>query len=90
MWYPRASSKKTRIETLHDQQQGPSADTIRGQVPRKQGLKLLVDLRTSRWVAFIRGQVPRKQGLKLGSEPPVLAIDKNPRASSKKTRIETR
>ena len=39
--------------------------------------------------AAVRGQVPRKQGLKLLSRLSGRALDLRPRASSKKTRIET-
>ncbi len=39
VWNPRASSKKTRIETYHLFGDKGIAANIRGQVPRKQGLK---------------------------------------------------
>ncbi len=41
------------------------------------------------WSNGIRGQVPRKQGLKRLKEGPCAETTSNPRASSKKTRIET-
>ena len=39
---------------------------------------------------MVRGQVPRKQGLKPKEEQDGHLAEKRPRASSKKTRIETR
>ncbi len=61
---------------------------LRGQVPRKQGLKLHHRGLEHR-ILSLRGQVPRKQGLKLlvanAFAPKPIAS----RASSTKTRIET-
>ncbi len=62
--------------------------SLRGQVPRKQGLKLLsaypISIRIS-----LRGQVPRKQGLKPEAVSRSAWATSSSRASSKKTRIET-
>ena len=85
---PRASSKKTRIETLAVPTDGTSNGKVRGQVPRKQGLKHL-SYQIRHQIYKVRGQVPRKQGLKLNLPCAAEAIKEGPRASSKKTRIET-
>ena len=61
----RASSTKTRIETIYSNNRTFFIIIHQEQVPRKQGLKLNF---TKRWslVKFIhQEQVPRKQGLKL-------------------------
>ncbi|GEM_PF-5079624 len=66
-----------------------SALQIRGQVPRKQGLKPFYMVHGFGCNRIIRGQVPRKQGLKQDIHEIMPFSAPNPRASSKKTRIET-
>jgi len=64
-WCPRASSTKTRIETVQCENYTFNR-IVRGRVPRKQGLKLICTDRPACRFA-VRGRVPRKQGLKLKS-----------------------
>ena len=61
---------------------------VRGQVPRKQGLKRADALSLMR-ASVVRGQVPSKQGLKHSDNAAKGEAGYGPRASSKKTRIET-
>ena len=86
---PRASSKKTRIETGSSSRSWPSRPGVRGQVPRKQGLKLGIN-RPGRG----KRRSPRASSKKTRIETNFSASVRHsreicPRASSKKTRIET-
>ncbi len=86
---PRASSKKTRIETLK-----AWIMVLRG-IPSEGKFQENKDWNSvHNWAQNqahnIRGQVPRKQGLKRWYRRHGSARRMHPRASSKKTRIETR
>ena len=85
---PRASSTKTRIETERKNLSARLLINVRGQVPRKQGLKHGLKFIPGS-AGVVRGQVPRKQGLKQHTAPRYPGASRSPRASSTKTRIET-
>jgi len=61
----RASSTKTRIETIHVESHLRNLLDHQEQVPRKQGLKLPPPLILPAIDPSHQEQVPRKQGLKL-------------------------
>ena len=85
----RASSTKTRIETENFLARNSAAFRHQEQVPRKQGLKLKYK-RLDNKKDNHQEQVPRKQGLKpLTAAYPAIEMCTS-RASSTKTRIETR
>ena len=87
----RASSTKTRIETCGHVREWPCR-RHQEQVPRKQGLKLY-EQPTHSVSHNHQEQVPRKQGLKpVGTfvNDPAGEPSRASRASSTKTRIETR
>ena len=81
---PRKQGLKPRLD-VGGHRSGP---WVRGQVPRKQGLKR-VGFAAVTSLSRVRGQVPRKQGLKLQVIRGLGIAGESPRASSKKTRIET-
>ena len=85
----RASSTKTRIETLLFTWWDRGRDKKhQEQVPRKQGLKPSSPT-TGSIRDFHQEQVPRKQGLKHQNGQSIAAKGYPSRASSTKTRIET-
>jgi len=85
---PKASSKKTRIETDHRGCCGFSGPDVRRRVPKKQGLKPLACQTLPRSFS-VRRRVPKKQGLKRCCIRSYVNKPISPKASSKKTRIET-
>ncbi len=86
----RASSTKTRIETMDVSFLAKRHQTHQEQVPRKQGLKLAIGFGILPGQTEHQEQVPRKQGLKRDYEELVSSSFRASRASSTKTRIETR
>ena len=85
---PRASSKKTRIETLRQCRQRRGWLWSEGKFQENKDWNRKRS-RTATWRKSVRGQVPRKQGLKLAYLNDNDMQSDCPRASSKKTRIET-
>ena len=85
----RATSKRTRIETWDNRESMIGILKLSEQHPREQGLKLsnaqMVDLE-----CILSEQHPREQGLKLQYIISALTLYKSFRATSKRTRIETR
>jgi len=87
----RASSRKTRIETARESWPTARAHPVEERVPGKQGLKLYLLERIVEMLDSVEERVPGKQGLKLIE---CYLMDFRPvqcrRASSRKTRIETK
>ena len=90
LFHSRARSIKTRIETFLDQEYYFEVCNIREQDPLKQGLKLDVFSPNCLSSLAIREQDPLKQGLKHRYLSIHFIEQKDSRARSIKTRIETR